>query len=401
MTPSASSQPEHAHSAPRLLPRGAPAPIATTAVWYLSFSNYSVYHLPFSRLSVHHNSTRQGRRAHAKMKHPVEHDILGDGEAARDVQLIKLSHLGYTGVGIVLPLCTQIRVLDLSSNFIRDIEPLHSCIRLVKLDLHNNHIAELPSPQFWKRLRYLRILYLHGNSIGGRQSLQAAVQALASCPRLQVRCCCCCLLTHGRAISWRLCCSRWVVVWSLWAMFICTPPGLGCARAALISRYIAAACQCTSTPPPIPLPLFAVGGRRLLCTLLPHLPQSASIGSLTYTHSALCTVRHALSTPSTIHHAPRTVRHAPCTTHHAPRCHPRSCHRHGLFQALTLHDTPLSLARGYRHHVVNLIWSLRGLDHHVISDSEVIEGANFQGRWPFCLLLCARSAMWTALRRGG
>lgn len=55
-----------------------------------------------------------------------------------------------------------------------------------------------------------------------------------------------------------------------------------------------------------------------------------------------------------------------------------SCSR---LQVLTLFDTPLALAKGYRHHVVNLIWSLRALDHHVVSDSEVIEGADFPGRF--------------------
>lgn len=49
--------------------------------------------------------------------------------------------------------------------------------------------------------------------------------------------------------------------------------------------------------------------------------------------------------------------------------------------ALTLYDTPLSLKRNYRHHVVNSIWSLKALDHHVISDEEIIEDAIFGGRF--------------------
>jgi hypothetical protein len=187
----------------------------------------------------------QGRRAHAKVKHPVEDDILGDGETARDVLLIKLSHLGYTGIGIVLPLCTQIRVLDLSSNFIRDIEPLHSCIRLVKLDLHNNHIAEIPPPQFWKRLRYLRILYLHGNSIGGRQSLQAAVQALASCPRLQVRCCCCCSRTDTRSLGNCAAHVGWLCGPS--ALLIARGLRVGLYTCGLLRFYRAVYCCCVST----------------------------------------------------------------------------------------------------------------------------------------------------------
>lgn len=49
--------------------------------------------------------------------------------------------------------------------------------------------------------------------------------------------------------------------------------------------------------------------------------------------------------------------------------------------ALTLYDTPLSLKRNYRHHVVNSIWSLKALDQHVISDEEIIEDAVFGGRF--------------------
>lgn len=71
-----------------------------------------------------------------------------------DVMLLSLPHCRFTSIGNVLPLCSMLRVLDLSSNFLRDIAPLAVCIRLVKLDLHNNHILELPGPNFWKRLRY-------------------------------------------------------------------------------------------------------------------------------------------------------------------------------------------------------------------------------------------------------
>ena len=43
---------------------------------------------------------------------------------------------------------------------------------------------------------------------------------------------------------------------------------------------------------------------------------------------------------------------------------------------LTLYDTPLSLKKNYRHHVVNGIWSLKALDYFVISDEEVIEDSS-------------------------
>ena len=43
---------------------------------------------------------------------------------------------------------------------------------------------------------------------------------------------------------------------------------------------------------------------------------------------------------------------------------------------LTLCDTPLSLKKNYRHHVVNGIWSLKALDYFVVSDEEIIEDSS-------------------------
>lgn len=52
---------------------------------------------------------------------------------------------------------------------------------------------------------------------------------------------------------------------------------------------------------------------------------------------------------------------------------------------LTLFNTPLSLKANYRHHVVNSLWSLKALDHYVVSDEEIIEDASFGGRFtPMC-----------------
>ncbi|ELT97561.1 hypothetical protein CAPTEDRAFT_143173 [Capitella teleta] len=48
---------------------------------------------------------------------------------------------------------------------------------------------------------------------------------------------------------------------------------------------------------------------------------------------------------------------------------------------LTVYDTPLSLKRNYRHHTVNSVWSLKALDHHVISDEEIIEDTVVTGRF--------------------
>jgi hypothetical protein len=46
---------------------------------------------------------------------------------------------------------------------------------------------------------------------------------------------------------------------------------------------------------------------------------------------------------------------------------------------LTLHSTPLSLVKNYRHHVVNGIMSLQALDEHVVSDEEIIENLRLKG----------------------
>jgi hypothetical protein len=48
-----------------------------------------------------------------------------------------------------------------------------------------------------------------------------------------------------------------------------------------------------------------------------------------------------------------------------------------ICQILTLHDTPMSLQRHYRHHAVNTIRTLRALDRHLVSDEEIIEDATF------------------------
>nr|DBA17843.1 TPA: hypothetical protein GDO54_016158 [Pyxicephalus adspersus] len=48
---------------------------------------------------------------------------------------------------------------------------------------------------------------------------------------------------------------------------------------------------------------------------------------------------------------------------------------------LTLYDTPISVQKNYRHIVVNSLWSLKALDHFVISDEEIIEDWTLQGRF--------------------
>lgn len=46
-----------------------------------------------------------------------------------------------------------------------------------------------------------------------------------------------------------------------------------------------------------------------------------------------------------------------------------------------MYDTPLSLKKNYRHHVVNGVWSLKALDYHVVSDEEIIEDTEMGGQF--------------------
>ncbi|CAF1015372.1 unnamed protein product [Adineta steineri] len=46
-------------------------------------------------------------------------------------------------------------------------------------------------------------------------------------------------------------------------------------------------------------------------------------------------------------------------------------------EVLTLYDTPISLKKNYRHHVVNSVWTLKALDSHVVADDEIIEKTRF------------------------
>lgn len=49
--------------------------------------------------------------------------------------------------------------------------------------------------------------------------------------------------------------------------------------------------------------------------------------------------------------------------------------------ALTMFDCPVSLIKGYRHVLVNSIWTLKALDHHVISDEEIIQNWHLPERF--------------------
>ncbi|XP_048458189.1 leucine-rich repeat and IQ domain-containing protein 3-like [Rhincodon typus] len=81
-----------------------------------------------------------------------------------------------------LPHCSALKVCNLSRNYITKIDALAGCPNLIKLDLHGNHIAHLPDEDFWSEMKFLQILFLHGNLIGPLRS----VEPLFSCPDLIV-----------------------------------------------------------------------------------------------------------------------------------------------------------------------------------------------------------------------
>ncbi|XP_036112677.1 leucine-rich repeat and IQ domain-containing protein 3 [Molossus molossus] len=76
--------------------------------------------------------------------------------------------------------CISLRVCIFSNNFITDISPLQSCIKLIKLDLHGNQVKCLPDDKFWSRLRNLKLLYLHDNGFAKLKN----VCMLSACPSL-------------------------------------------------------------------------------------------------------------------------------------------------------------------------------------------------------------------------
>jgi Leucine-rich repeat (LRR) protein len=76
----------------------------------------------------------------------------------------------------------RLRICNLPRCFISDPSALYGCVNLLKLDLSNNQIEDLPHSDFWFSLSSLRVLYLHGNAIGRKSCLQW----LNHCPRLHV-----------------------------------------------------------------------------------------------------------------------------------------------------------------------------------------------------------------------
>ncbi|XP_048457895.1 leucine-rich repeat and IQ domain-containing protein 3-like isoform X1 [Rhincodon typus] len=81
-----------------------------------------------------------------------------------------------------LSLCSALKICILSRNYITKIDALANCPNLIKLDLHGNHIINLPDEYFWSDLKFLQVLFLHDNIIGDIRT----VKSLFSCPSLVV-----------------------------------------------------------------------------------------------------------------------------------------------------------------------------------------------------------------------
>lgn len=76
---------------------------------------------------------------------------------ASDVPIIEIGDIG---------LLRNLRILNLSENHLKHVDPLASLSRLMCLDLHGNQIIDLPDTDFWVSLPELRVLYMHNNPIG-------------------------------------------------------------------------------------------------------------------------------------------------------------------------------------------------------------------------------------------
>ncbi|XP_029474543.1 leucine-rich repeat and IQ domain-containing protein 3 isoform X3 [Rhinatrema bivittatum] len=100
-------------------------------------------------------------------------------EKLQDLVLVRLNNIFLKDV-VYLQYCLSLKVCILPNNYLTNINPLRSCSRLVKLDLHGNQIQHLPEKEFWSEMSDLKLLFLHNNSIGKLTN----VQSLSVCPNL-------------------------------------------------------------------------------------------------------------------------------------------------------------------------------------------------------------------------
>lgn len=120
-----------------------------------------------------------------------EHDVESsnsqwDKKSKILAQLQSILYLNFHSVPIIevgdVRLCQNLRILNLSSNYLFNIDPLVECKHLFRLDLQNNQLDELPPSSFWAAFERLKILYLHSNQISKIENLKN----LTACPSLEI-----------------------------------------------------------------------------------------------------------------------------------------------------------------------------------------------------------------------
>ncbi|XP_034874163.1 leucine-rich repeat and IQ domain-containing protein 3 [Mirounga leonina] len=122
-----------------------------------------------------HGTITEELTNHEEWSHYNENMI----EDQKDFVFVKFSGLHLKSMEN-LQSCISLRVCIFSNNFITDIRPLQSCIKLVKLDLHGNQIKSLPDTKFWSGLKKLKLLYLHDNGFAKLKN----ICMLSACPSL-------------------------------------------------------------------------------------------------------------------------------------------------------------------------------------------------------------------------
>ncbi|XP_006727949.1 leucine-rich repeat and IQ domain-containing protein 3 [Leptonychotes weddellii] len=122
-----------------------------------------------------HGTITKELTSHEEWSHYNENMI----EDQKDFVFVKFSGLHLKSMEN-LQSCISLRVCIFSNNFITDIRPLQSCIKLVKLDLHGNQIKSLPDTKFWSGLKKLKLLYLHDNGFAKLKN----ICMLSACPSL-------------------------------------------------------------------------------------------------------------------------------------------------------------------------------------------------------------------------
>nr|XP_020138027.1 leucine-rich repeat and IQ domain-containing protein 3 isoform X1 [Microcebus murinus] len=122
-----------------------------------------------------HGTITEELTSHEEWSHYNENIV----ENQKDFVFMKFSGLHLKSMEN-LQSCISLRVCIFSNNFITDIHPLQSCIKLIKLDLHGNQIKNLPDTKFWSGFKNLKLLYLHDNGFSKLKN----ICVLSACPNL-------------------------------------------------------------------------------------------------------------------------------------------------------------------------------------------------------------------------